>query len=274
MSTSGTPTRVDNYQAPPVGSSDAVSLSIGISIGDPHPNRPPSEVPSGSSIYHDPPSDAPDTLLVSSGPATATNDLHPPPSPDISVSSPTGVSSTLRLPIEVCEMIMDFFLEIPNPNGTTYNDRDSLAACSLVCKAWQHRARFHLCVTVILTSGQHFLSFIKFLSARPHLCTRVAYLILWGHPYNQSTEPQDDSWISSVPLMLPALPNLKGLTFRRIDFSQQHAIFDKAFAKFKHTSKLELVYFTDYRGMSSGTFACCARLAELSPAMYAHRDGG
>lgn len=205
------------------------------------------------------------TSGFNSGSATPTNDrdLHTSPSTNTTNILATRVASMPRLPIEICERIMDFFLNVPHADGYAYNDRTSLSACSLVCKAWQHRARFHLCDVVDLYSREHLLSFAAFLSSRPDLCTRVAHLNLWGYSYSQSTERQDDSWTSSAPLMLPALPNLTSFRFTNIDFSHQHAIFDKGFAKFKYTSNIESVDFYDYLDMSSTTFSHCARLARV-----------
>ncbi|THH28107.1 hypothetical protein EUX98_g6090 [Antrodiella citrinella] len=202
----------------------------GALIDDPHLGRPLPETP--------------ENQLVPSESATPMNDPHLTPSPDMSIVATTRGASTPRLPIELCERIMDFFMYLPNPDGFPHNDLTSLAAFALF-------------------SRQHLLSFTAFLSSRPDLCTRVVHINLWGYSDSGSTERQDDSWVSSAPLMLPALPNLKSLRFRDINFSHQHAIFDKAFAKFKHTSNIESVHFKEYRDVSSITFARFIRLTHV-----------
>ncbi|THH26642.1 hypothetical protein EUX98_g7540 [Antrodiella citrinella] len=106
------------------------------------------------------------------------------------------------------------------------------------------------------------LSFVAFLSSSPQLCAVVEQLSLYGCS-NAGNPSEDDSWISSAPFLLPALPHLRTLLFINVDLSRQHTILDKALAKFRFTSTIEKVVFSHYLDVSLIVFSRLARLAHV-----------
>ncbi|THH23270.1 hypothetical protein EUX98_g7908 [Antrodiella citrinella] len=166
------------------------------------------------------------------------------------------------LPTNIWERIIDV-LAYSGAGGSRIPDRPSLSACSMVCKSWQQRARSHLCQIVRVSSRDQLLSFVAFLSSSPHLCTLVQHLTFHGYSHEENILSEDDSWVSSAPLLFPALPRLHAVAFINVDFSYQHAIFDKAFGKLKFTSNIKSLAFTHYRDMSMITFSRFTHLAHV-----------
>lgn len=105
--------------------------------------------------------------------------------------------------------------------------RDTLRACSLVCHSWVPRCRYHLIKEISVDSPDTLQSVAKILKATPGLPERVLELSITGHGWYGG-----QSWISSVPLHLPKLPNLRYLALRRVDFSQQHPEFPRSLSLF------------------------------------------
>ncbi|KAH8091435.1 hypothetical protein BXZ70DRAFT_486904 [Cristinia sonorae] len=123
-----------------------------------------------------------------------------------------------RLPVEVWERVID---QVANLEDS----RSYLLTCTMVCNAWVPRARFHLCGSrVLLRSSQTLDTFAQFLRSSPHeLSGRVTNLVIKPHDRN------DQTWVSTVPICLPRLPNMRQLTLEGIDFSQQNVAFWKLF---------------------------------------------
>jgi len=135
-----------------------------------------------------------------------------------------------QLPIEIWELVLDhvaWYLQ----DKSLHFDRSSLFRCSLVCRAWRATCNFHSCECVSLRSRSALASFCLFLLSSPHLATLVQCLEIVGG--KESSVSADDSWVSSVPILLPPLPNLCQLTISDVDLTHQHTTFYKAYAKFK-----------------------------------------
>ncbi|KAH8091419.1 hypothetical protein BXZ70DRAFT_1079838 [Cristinia sonorae] len=127
-----------------------------------------------------------------------------------------------RLPVEVWERVIDHLAD-----DAPSRIRSSLIACSLVCRFWVSRSRYHLCTHDInLRSNQSLLSFEQYLKSSRELPPRIFRLII-------STKPGDDqSWVSSAPIRLPKLPNLNHLVLDCIDLSLQNVHFWRNFTLF------------------------------------------
>ncbi|THH31250.1 hypothetical protein EUX98_g2937 [Antrodiella citrinella] len=130
------------------------------------------------------------------------------------------------VPIEVWDMIIDIVAQ----NDRNTKDQ-SLLCCFLVCRAWIPRCRFHLPVTkhVDLYSRDDLEDFGARLTAYPHLASKVDFLFIYGRKAGDTSI--DDMWVSSIPVMLPPLPNLTSLSIYDIDFAHQHPDLPKLFSK-------------------------------------------
>jgi len=150
----------------------------------------------------------------------------------------TSMSHSDLLPIEIWERVIDHVAQsaaIPAPDERPPLDataqiksewrlrNSSLAQCSLVCSAWRNRCRFHLSFQFYLRSRQDFASVLQFLSSSSPYTAQVRVLCIC--PPTASEAPTEAPWVSSVPLLLPALPNLDHLVLHQIDLTQQHPSF-------------------------------------------------
>ncbi|THH28164.1 hypothetical protein EUX98_g6020 [Antrodiella citrinella] len=142
----------------------------------------------------------------------------------------TDASDVLLIPTEVCETILDFIAD---------TSRHTLLSCALVSRVWLPRCRFHLCGVVILRSHEALLSFSLLLSSSPQYATLLHTLSLCAKGSRKA-----DSWVASVPLMLPPLPNLSQFKIHDFEIPYQHPTFFKVYSNFTLAtphSKLKLV---------------------------------
>ncbi|KAH8092227.1 hypothetical protein BXZ70DRAFT_464961 [Cristinia sonorae] len=130
------------------------------------------------------------------------------PQLDISVRAQ---NETFRLPLEVCELIIDIAAEfwdyfdfLAQPRRTT------LRSCALTCKAWLPRCRYHLFyASDLLESSEHLLGYVGMLRAHPELTSLVRRLRISG-----SFDDSKAYWINSLPILLsPLLPNLNHVVY-------------------------------------------------------------
>lgn len=137
-------------------------------------------------------------------------------------------SSAPALPIELVERILDHLAEAWLSSPEPYKEtqiRAALRACSLVCRSWVSRCRFHLVGRVCIDSRDALEAAAAFLHSSTLHAHRVRTLhIVGGNP--------DQSWISILPFRLPKLPKLTGLVFSKVDFTQQHVLLPRFLSLF------------------------------------------
>lgn len=131
--------------------------------------------------------------------------------------------SGLRLPTEVCERVIDYIPYYTDPDGFTHTkkSRDTLSACSLVCKSWVPRCQLHLFARVELTNSLQAKSFLGILARSPSVGQGVLGLVISPSP--PSTEqaskipPCYYNWIYKTLTTLPSLlTKLYQLVFQRL----------------------------------------------------------
>lgn len=139
-----------------------------------------------------------------------------------------------QLPVEVCEMILDSFSDWPRGS-----DRDALRACMQVCRAWVPRCRLHLAGAVSFRSRDSVTSFAGVLERSPQLRMRVETVRV------EVKDTGDQSWVSSVPLLLPML--LKTLFLENVDLSVLHPVASNRFYALRvQALHLQDVKYTHY----------------------------
>ena len=105
-------------------------------------------------------------------------------------------------PVEVAEGIIDQLSD--TGDGTR-----ALQACTIVCRTWYPRARYHLLRVVHIKTRAHLDRINDFLVSRPDLCPIVRTIIV--EPVAGEGEGEANPWLllGTVPLALfPRLPNL------------------------------------------------------------------
>ncbi|KAI0353265.1 hypothetical protein OH77DRAFT_644585 [Trametes cingulata] len=126
-----------------------------------------------------------------------------------------------RLPIEICERIMDALSDqtiwaarwsnfaSPRAVDSAQDALRTLTACALTCGAWHHRAHFLLWRRPWLTGGKPVLAFTACLRGVTHSFARNFTTLVIGHMSKRSA-------LGSRPgdLFLLSLPNLRQLSLR------------------------------------------------------------
>lgn len=119
-----------------------------------------------------------------------------------------------RLPIELCEYIIDWVSAARNP--LDYHDKEpqeTLHACILVCRAWQNRARMYLFTRVNLSST-YLPTLCRTLRNERHLSSFINGLVIRCH---QRT-PISSLFISQ------RLQRLQSLSLYRLDLAREHSL--------------------------------------------------
>ena len=112
-----------------------------------------------------------------------------------------------RLPVEVCENIIDSLCSGDNVREQVENSR-ILHQCALVCRAWRVRSQRILFYAVVLRDLTALQRFSAVLDAAPHLGEFVYEVILVGQSLHGTASP-----LSSLPILLAGkLPKLQELT--------------------------------------------------------------
>lgn len=132
-----------------------------------------------------------------------------------------------QVPTDIIEVVVDHL----------YDDKPTLAACTLVSRAWLRRSRFRLFKSVTYrapSDGSGFTPFLDFLRSSPALASLIRELILDGTipvdipSSTDNQEPQDrdkDHEIishSSLIDILDSLPALYDLELRHVWFTRPH----------------------------------------------------
>ncbi|KAH8100186.1 rab-GTPase-TBC domain-containing protein [Cristinia sonorae] len=119
------------------------------------------------------------------------------------------------LPVEAWERIIDFVA------GTTIAGLDTnkeMLKCSLVCRSWLPRSRFHTELRAKVHSPAHLAAFRRFLDSSVRR-TSGDYVEISLKPYD------DGTWLTTAPQTLPQNLSISRLAFRNMDFTQQHVQF-------------------------------------------------
>ena len=124
-----------------------------------------------------------------------------------------------RFPIEVCEQIIDWVAAGRTTGICNLQVQRTLLACTLVCRAWQHRARKHLYARGDVT---------------------LKYVQVFGNTLrglnNLSTIIVELNFIHSPPFLLSPLlavhkfPNLRSLALGHLNLHGEHDMLYRAFA--------------------------------------------
>ena len=142
----------------------------------------------------------------------------------------------LRLPVEVCEKIIDVLAGPFNEYSVMDREvRKSLNNCRLVCRDWVPRCRFHLFDEVSVHSRDSLQAVATFLRTSSFHAGQVRILKIYGGG-------NDQSWISTVPLSLPKLCRLVCLQLVAVDFLQQPPHFYQVYSYLRTTSQSSEFY--------------------------------
>lgn len=152
----------------------------------------------------------------------------------MAASNPIVFPPLPRLPIEICERIIDFIANT-FPTGEHH-----LIPLTLVCRAWLPRCRFHLCRVVSLHSREGLEAYSRLFTHFPQLADRVHQLSIFG---DKSTNKGSivDTWVSQIPTLLPPLPNLRDIYLRNVDLVRQHPAFLRFYTRLRRTSSIESI---------------------------------
>lgn len=120
------------------------------------------------------------------------------------------IMQNARLPVEVCERIIDYCIGHP---GTLYS-------CSLTCRSWVPRTRIWLFEIRYVEYRDDLKRLTAALKSQPENGTFLYTLVIVGG------DDRDLSWINAVPRQLaPLLPNLRELRFTSVSFLNLHPTF-------------------------------------------------
>lgn len=127
-----------------------------------------------------------------------------------------------QFPTELCERIIDFVPFDSDPNGGAYGkrSRDTIYACSLVCRSWVPRSQYHLFLLVQLSSSRQAKAFFDVVTHSPTIGKGVLTLII-SPTQEVSREtpnpPNFFNWIYRALATLPSfLTNITTLQFERL----------------------------------------------------------
>ncbi|KAH8101788.1 hypothetical protein BXZ70DRAFT_931921 [Cristinia sonorae] len=146
-------------------------------------------------------------------------------------------SSYSQIPTEVWETVVDWIVDDMWSKYIDRPARKQLASCSLVCRSWTPRSRFHLSRHLELTSESGLACVTQRLKETPGLADRVETLEI------HCTKGGDQHWVSLAPLHLPRMEYLKNLTLVGFDFTKKHPHIYEAYRQLK-TDQLYLLHPT------------------------------
>ncbi|KAK7684920.1 hypothetical protein QCA50_011754 [Cerrena zonata] len=132
----------------------------------------------------------------------------------ISISRRALLPPTLpRLPIELCESIMDWIAAECDPFLQNMWTRVTLLACSLVCRTWRYRAQLHL-FTCVNVKAESLSTFNRSLKAPRHLASFINEL-------NIDSQSEHAMPVSSL-FIAHKSQNLKTLHIFCFDLTREH----------------------------------------------------
>lgn len=130
---------------------------------------------------------------------------------------PEPQRNTPRLPIEIWERVFDWFasdFDSAEPDESLgYFPLLSLHHCSMVCKSWVSRCRFHLLRNIHFTSALHYADLTSYVNSAPDLKMRVQKLKVEILSHDREVL----AWISSALSTLYSFANLRKLILSSIE---------------------------------------------------------
>lgn len=140
---------------------------------------------------------------------------------------PRGEQQVPTLPVEVCELIIDF-VNVSFVGFSSASDkarRDTLLACALTCRAWRIRSQIHLYNSLILDAKTQLQACLNSLQNNPALGPYVLSLTLRGNRTGDQFPSGVERWTSLVAFALRALPHLDELVLTWCDWTCLHPSF-------------------------------------------------
>ena len=133
-----------------------------------------------------------------------------------------------ELPVEIWDHVIDIIADTYGDDGFQLGDeaRRELSSCFLVCRAWVPRCRLYLFREIDVISRDSLRSISTFLQKSPAFAGFVEKL-------NICAEGTDQSWVATVPLLLPNLSGLYTVSFTSLDFRQQHPRFSQFYSSIR-----------------------------------------
>ena len=160
--------------------------------------------------------------LVIPIPLSPTISLHP---SQTHVLTPTVNKAYPRLPIEVCEHIIDA-IGVEHTYKYGYNNTKTLLACCLTSREWFYRASIYLYTDAALYVNK-ITPFSEALKGHPHVREFVRTLGIW----QREGQPHRD--LSLLPRYFSrSLPNLTRLEFYKVDFTVVYPEYSKILHQF------------------------------------------
>ena len=115
-----------------------------------------------------------------------------------------------RLPIEVCENVIDMLYSVVLRDQVEHTR--ALHSCALVCRAWRIRSQRNLFYSVVLHGAEAVRRLAAALDNGPHLSDYVCEVILIGRTLHTTTNP-----LSIFPISLHGkLPRLERMFMHRV----------------------------------------------------------
>ncbi|CCM00077.1 uncharacterized protein FIBRA_02104 [Fibroporia radiculosa] len=146
-----------------------------------------------------------------------------------------------------------------------WNDRPALLACTLTCRAWLPRARFHAFHSISVVDLSSFKRLHRLLDASPHLASYVRRLSIvggWTQGLPTSTTRVDKKW----PALLSRLPLVEDLTLCRWNAAKmKHGALRALYKSLEAIRTLRLVDVQFQRGTEDVPWLvlACPRLTAL-----------
>lgn len=142
----------------------------------------------------------------------------------------TTLVNVPELPVEIWDHVIDTLAGacMSGDDAFQLDDeaRKELSSCSLVCRAWGPRCRLYLFREIDVISRDSLRSISTFLQKSPSYAGLVEQV-------NICAKGTDQSWVPTVPLLLPNLSGLYTLSFTSVDFKQQHPRFSQFYSRLR-----------------------------------------
>ncbi|KZV97542.1 hypothetical protein EXIGLDRAFT_764333 [Exidia glandulosa HHB12029] len=164
-----------------------------------------------------------------------------------------------RLPPELTDRILDF----------AWNDRPTLRACSLVCKAWRSASQFHLfSVLAFEAPGSDIDARLQRLRAHPHLVAHVRIL-----RFVETGVLSWDAFAQMLPQRLPALhPVSAAFVGRHAHHGVMHAFTAPQYASLRFLTLRGATFPSGSQFGEAMSPLGSLRLLELDPLLIASDD--
>lgn len=132
-----------------------------------------------------------------------------------------------QLPVEVCELIIDFVNAsfVGFNHETDIERRNTLRACSLVCRCWRPRSQLHLYHFVVLDDKKQLELWARSIRQNPELATYIHDVSLRGNRDGLKFPSGVEQWTSLIALALSSLTQVDRFTLKWCDWRFLHPSF-------------------------------------------------